>query len=376
MKDMTDPKPGLSDFRSRIDSIDKEIVRLIQERASLARKVGEEKRKSGMPVFRPDREKEVYENVGRVSKELFGDSPPLPVVSLEHIYREIMSGSIAIEGGPGVAYLGPQASFSHLAVRLRFGSSIREYPEDSIGEVFRAVEAGQEVSYGMVPVDNTLEGSIGQTMDLLLTSELKIYAEHYLRVNINLLCSQSIPLESVKKIYTLRIAREQCRVWLQQNLNMANVEVVEMPSTSAAARSAQENGDGCAIGSELAAETYGLNIIARNIQDNPNNLTRFFIIGTEQCPPTGDDKTSIICGVRDNPGSLYRLLQPFHDAGLNLTRIESRATRKSYGDFNFYIDFEGHRQDPKIAALLKTIEERTSLLKILGSYPKAAIPGT
>lgn len=365
---------NLAELRREIDATDREIVRLIQKRAELVRSVGEQKKKSGIPVFRPDREKEVYENISKYSHEMYGSRPPLPLVSLEHIYREIISGAVAIEGGPGVAYLGPPASFSHLAVRLRFGSSVREFPVDSISDVFRSVEAGREVSYGMVPVDNTSEGSVGLTLDLLLTTELKIYAEFYVRIFHNLLFHESVSLDKMKKLYTLRIAREQCRNWLQQNLNLSSIEIVDMPSTAAAARMASEKKDGCAIASELASETYNLSILARNIQDSPNNLTRFLILGTEQCPPTGDDKTSIICSVMDSPGSLYRLLEIFHNGGLNLTRIESSPTRKTYGDYNFYIDFQGHVHDEKVKSILKTLEQRTASLKILGSYPRANLP--
>ncbi len=370
---MAETPERLGEIRREIDAADKEIVRLILSRATLAGRIGEEKKRLGQPIYRPDREKEVYENILRYARES-GIKSPLPLAVLEHVYREIMSGSLAVEGGPSVAFLGPEASFSHLAARLRFGSSVREYPVESIHEVFRSVESAHDVDYGIVPVDNTREGSIGATLDGLLRTDLRIYAEMYVRVRHNLLYHTQIPLDEIRRLYTLRIAAEQCREWLARTLPMSKIEVVETPSTAAAAKLASERKDGAAIASELAGEMYGLATLEANIHDTANNMTRFFIIGQETCPPTGDDKTSIICGLQDKPGSLYRLLQPFHEAEINLTRIESRATGRAYGDYNFYIDFLGHEKEPRTRAILDLIAERTSLLKILGSFPRANLP--
>jgi len=285
-----------------------------------------------------------------------------------------MSGSLFIEGGPGIAFLGPFASFSHMATRKRFGSAVREFPVDTIFDVFRVVESREDVAYGLVPVDNSSGGSIGATLDMLLVSDLKVYAEQYIRVNQNLLAFEDIALDKIKKIYTIKIVYEQCRNWLKSNLNMAGIEIVETSSTAAAAQKVAEKKDGVAIASDLAAETYGLKIINPNIQDSMNNITRFFVMGKEQCPPTGDDKTSIVCSVNDKPGSLYDMLIPFHNAGINLTRIESVATRKTYGDYNFFIDFIGHIGEEKIKKILEDLETKTSMLKILGSYPRMDLP--
>lgn len=379
---MNDPagSPDLADlsgFRREIDDTDREIVRLILRRAELAKSIGEAKRKQGGPVYRPDREKEVYQNVARIASDLYGANPPFPVRILEHVYREIMSGSIAVEGGPRVAYLGPESSFSHLATRFRFGASVAAVPVDTIPAVFRAVEAGREVSFGVVPIENTIEGPVGITLDSFLTSELKVYAEHYIRVELNLLAPVRLanvdPLE-YRKVYTIKIAREQCRQWLESNLNMRNVEIVETPSTAAAAKLVAEREDGVAIASELSAETYDLQIVRRSIQDRSYNVTRFFVLGVEQCPPTGDDKTSIMCTLRDKPGSLYNMLKPFEERGVNLTRIESRPNRSNLGGYNFFADFLGHHHDARIQEILAEVEEHTTTLKVLGSFPCMKMP--
>lgn len=364
----------LSEWRRGIDQADRDIVKRIMERTELVRRIGEAKRRSGQAVYRPDREKEVYENLKRIVESEFGEAPPMPLSILRHIYREIMSGSIAVEGGPVVSYLGPPASFSHEATLFRFGSAVRALPVDTIPDVFRAVEATGSANFGVVPVDNTTEGAVGVTLEMFLRSELKVYAEHYIRVTLNLLHHEEADLNQIRRIYTLRIAREQCREWLQQNLNLAQVELVETPSTAAAARLAAERKDGAAIASQLASETYGLKIIRAGIQEKSYNITRFFVVGAEQCAPTGDDKTSIVCSVRDRPGSLFRMLAPFERSGINLTRIESRASRRAFGDYNFFIDFEGHNQDPGVRALLEELEEHTSFLKLLGSYPRMDLP--
>lgn len=371
---MSQNEQEIRGLRDRIDDADREIVRLILERARLAKEIGEKKRSGAAPVYRPDREKEVYENIGRIARELFGEELPFPEKILRAVYREIMSGSIAIEGGPGVAYLGPPASFSHLAVRHRFGSSIREVPVDTVPDVFREVEAARDATYGIVPVENSIDGSVTLTLDMFLRFDLKIYAEHYERIQQNLIGPEGIDLADVRKVYTLKIVREQCRDWLQQNLQMSKIEFVDTSSTSAAAAMVAKNRDGVAIASELSAETYGLQVLARGIQDSPNNVTRFLVIGQEQCGSTGDDKTSIVCSVVDRPGSLYEILRPFHEAKINMTKIESRASRRFYGDYNFFIDFHGHRDDPGVQKIMEQLNERTSFLKWLGSYPRIDLP--
>lgn len=371
---------NLAQYRDKIDRLDREIVRLILERAQAAHEIGRVKQSRNEPVYRPDREKNVYKNLEKYVTEARlaynGPAPDFPLQAFKNIYREIMSGSIAIEGGPAVAFLGPPGSFSHLATRYRFGSSLREIPADTIPEIFTIVAAGKEAGYGVVPVDNTTGGTVGITLDSLLTSPLEIYAEHYINVHHNLMAYEDTEPEDIKKIYTVRIGMEQCRDWLSRHLNLKAVEIVETTSTAAAARMVAEKKDGAAIASDVAAEIYGLKILRRSIQDSQRNVTRFWIIGSVQCPPTGDDRTSIVLASRDSdePGSLFRILAPFHREGINLTRIESRATRRTYGEYNFFIDFDGHRENENIARILKELEGVTSFLKVLGSYPRAELP--
>lgn len=366
-------KNTLSDFRKKIDQTDHEIIRLILKRIQYAKQIGAAKRESNTPVYRPDREKEVYNNVIQYAKSIQSELP-LPEEALLNIYREIMSGSIAAEDGPSVAYMGPAGTFTHMACRMRFGSSVNEMAVESIPEVFRAVESGRDARYGVVPVDNTTEGSIGQTLDMLLQHNLRIYSEIYVQANHNLLYHTDIPLKSIKRLYTNKVALESCRNWLQKNLSFTTLDIIETISTAAAAKMAAEKKDGAALASQMAAESYHLTYIAKNVQDNMKNVTRFLIIGHDECPPTKDDKTSIICSVNDKPGSLYEMLRPFHDAKINLTKIESRPSRQIYGEYNFFIDFYGHNKEKKIQKILKKLSENTSFLKLLGSYPRTAPP--
>lgn len=367
----------LSHYRSEIDGLDREIVSLILRRAAMAHEIGLVKRERGETVYRPDREKEVYANVERALDEYYSRSPStgrFPAGALRAVYRELMSGTVYLEGGPIVAFMGPEGSFSHIATAARFGSSARTLVLPTIADVFRSLEDGGAAHFGVVPVDNTTGGSVMTTLDTFLQSGLQIYAEDYIRVQQHLLHAEDVPLSSIRRIYSLRIVSEQCRDWLAGHLNLSDIEIVETNSTSVAAQMAAKNRDGAAIGSEMAAELYGLQFLARGIQDSTNNITRFWIIGNEQCPPTGDDKTSVIIGVHDRPGSLFSVLEPFHAANINLTRIESRITRRNYGEYNFYVDFQGHRHDDTVAAILRKLEERSSFLKVLGSYPAGRIP--
>lgn len=376
---MAEREEELKRFRQEIDKSDKEIIRLLIERAEYAGKIGSVKRQEGLPVYRPDREKEVYSNILQYYREILQERekqaseeiPVFPEMALRSVYREIMSGTIALEGGPRVAYLGPPGSFSNMAVRSRFGSSVEGLPVDTIPSVFRAVESGRDADYGVVPVENTAGGSVHSTLDMFRDSELKIYAEQYIQVNHHLLYHTEIPVSDIKKLYTIKIAREQCRDWLSANLASSQLEVIETSSTAAAAKMALEKKDGAAIASDLAAEIYGLKTLARNIQDSLNNLTRFLILGNHFCRPSQDDKTSILCSVQDQPGSLFEILKPFYEHGINLTKIESRTTRRSYGEYYFFIDFLGHFQNSEVADILEAIRSHTTFLKILGSYPRS-----
>lgn len=350
----------LKNVRDQIDALDSKIVSAIQKRATLAKKIGEIKKESGAPIYRPDREKEVYEKISHLNQG------PLPGKVLSAIYREIMSGSIAIEKGLKIGYLGPQGSFSHQAVHAKFGSSVESVDFSTIPEVFKAVESGR-LDYGIVPVENSSEGIVNSTLDQFIVSDLLIYSEMYLRINIHLLGFER-DFSKIQTVYGIKIANAQCRNWISANLPHA--EIVETSATAKAAILVAEKRENCAaIASAVAAELYGLEIIEESIQDLANNTTRFLIIGNSQCEPTGRDKTSAVFGASDEPGSLWRILKPFAEKGINLTKIESRPTRRNQWEYNFFIDFLGHSKDPLIREVIQEAQKSTNFFRILGSYP-------
>ncbi len=367
----------INKFREHIDEIDKKIIKLILERSEWVEKIGKIKKLNKESIYRPDREKEIFENIKNFYNEFYKNkkiATPFPIAALFAIYKELMSGTIYMEGSPQIGFLGPEGSFSHMAVIKKFGSTLIAKPFDSIKDVFIALEMNDQIQYGVVPVENTIGGSIGTTLDEMVTTSLRVYSEIYVKVAQNLLAHEEIPLNKIKKIYTIPIARDQCSNWLNQNLNLKEIEFIETKSTAAASRLVKERRDGVAIASELSAKIYGLKIIAKNIQDVTNNITRFWVLTNhEYSKPTGKDKTSIIVGLHDKPGSLFRVLEPFYKSKINLTKIESRRTKRIYGEYHFFIDFEGHFEDKKIKKIMKILEERSSFLKVLGSYPKGEI---
>ncbi|NBU97637.1 MAG: prephenate dehydratase [Spirochaetia bacterium] len=349
----------LSNLRKQIDSLDLEIVTKIQERAKIASTIGELKKAKGEPIYRPDREKEVYEKIKKLNKG------PLPDTALTSIYRELMSATIAIEKGLNIAYLGPEGSFSHQAVRARFGMSIQSLQFSSIPEVFKSVETGK-CDYGVVPIENSSEGLVNSTLDMLVTSELQIYSEIYIKISLYLLGFDT-DLSKLTRIYGIKIANSQCKNWIAANL--PNCEIIETSSTAKAAQIVAEIREGAAIASKIAGDIYGLNTIRENIEDLPNNSTRFLIIGRSQCLPTGKDKTSMVFSVSDKPGSLFLTLKPFYEKNINLCKIESRPTRRNSWQYNFFIDFNGHEKDPEINEIISEIRNRATFFRILGSYP-------
>ena len=360
---MSNTEEELNRHRKDIDGYDQQIVELLQKRSISASKIGEIKKNSGDPIFRPDREKDIFKKLKNMNQGPLGDS------QLAAIYREIISASISLEKGLRVGYLGPDGSFSNEAVRKRFGASVISHPLSSIPEVFKMVESGK-LDYGVVPVENSSEGLVNSTLDQFLVSDLKIYSEIYIKIKMNLLGFEP-DLKKIKKIYGLKIANSQCREWLSANL--PDCEFIETSSTARAAQIVAEQKSGAAIASEIAAEIYNLNIIRDSIQDLADNTTRFLVIGRDQCAPTGEDKTSVLFSLTDKPGSLYLVLKPFYDHGINLTKIESRPTRRNPWEYNFFIDFYGHEKDEKIGELLNGLKQVTHFLKILGSYPVAEI---
>ncbi len=358
---MTDPTDDLNKQRTRIDEIDSEMVRLLSERARCAQRIGQAKATSGSAVFVPHRETEVFNKVAALNPG------PMPDLALRSIWREIMSASFALERPMTICHFGQPGAFTHLAAKLKFGESVQYTAVESITTVFNEVERGH-ADYGVVPIENSTDGSITDTIDAFLATHLRIINELHLRIRHHLMAAG--PRDHIKRIYSRHTVFGQCRQWLATN--MPGVELVELVSTTKAAERAVTEPGAAAIGMADAAKRFALPIIASDIQDNPNNLTRFVVIGTPEraAKPTGNDKTCLMFGVQDRPGALYDCLLPFHRDGVNLCRIESRPSRRRPWEYLFFIDLIGHQQDPAIADALKELTKHTSMIEVLGSYPR------
>lgn len=348
----------LADIRVKIDALDDKVLALLSERAELVHLVGELKRKSGEPYYAPEREEAL---LGRL---VSANKGRLPESSVRAIYREILSSMRALEQEITVAYLGPQATFSHQAAAAHFGSAVNVEPERTIGDVFEAVERGR-AHYGVVPIENSLEGAVNATLDCFMDTTAKICAQLYLPVELNLLGRG--PLAAVKKIYSHPQPFGQCRRWLSGHLPSA--ECVEVASTARAAELAAGEEGAAAIASSMAGEFFALPVLAASIQDSPGNLTRFFVLGTHRTQPSGADKTSIMFAVKDQPGALAKALEPFENAGISLTRIESRPSKRRPWEYYFFADFAGHTADPAVATALGGLQSVCAFTRILGSYP-------
>lgn len=356
---------ALAGLRRQIDALDDRILALLNERARLAQAIGQLKRGS---VYRPEREAQVV-------RRLQAANPgPLPAEAVERLFREIMSACRALEQPLTVAYLGPAGTFSEAAAIKQFGHAVCSLPKASIDEVFRALERG-EVQFGIVPVENSTEGAVNRTLDLLLTSSLKICGEVMLRVRQHLMrradaVAGEEGLEGIKVVYSHAQSLAQCHEWLNQNLPKARR--IRVASNGEAARMAAEDPSAAAVAGELAAERYGLCIVARNIEDDPNNTTRFLVLSQEDAAPSGRDKTSLVMSTKNRPGTLLKLLAPFAQNGISLTKLESRPVRNGLWEYVFFVDIEGHREDAVVRETLAQVEPHTTLLKVLGSYPMAA----
>jgi chorismate mutase/prephenate dehydratase len=289
---------------------------------------------------------------------------PLNNSALEAIYREIMSSSLSLEKSLKISYLGPEASFSNLAALKRFGSQVGYIASDSISDVFLEVERGV-ADYGVVPIENSIEGAVTYTLDMLIDSDLKICAQIILDVSHNLLAN--CPSLKIKRVYSNPQVFGQCRLWLQENLPQA--ENIEVSSTTRAAQIAGKAKYSACIASLLAAKVYKLKVIASDIEDSPHNVTRFLVIGTTDVKPTGHDKTSILFSIKDRVGALHDMLLPFKKNRINLTKIESRPSKKKAWDYYFFVDLEGHYENPKVKKALAQLDSKCKFLKVLGSYP-------
>jgi chorismate mutase / prephenate dehydratase len=349
-------------LRAGIDEVDEEIVRLLDRRARLARRIGEIKQENGLEAYAPARERAVLDRVAVLSA---GDFPRR---GLEAVFREIISSSLSLEARLNVAYLGPEATFTHDATLRSFGSSVELEPQATVAEVFTRVERG-EAEHGVVPVENSMEGAVTHTLDELMSSPLKICGEVYLPVSQNLISKESF-LEGVKVVCSHPMALSQAATWLRHELPGARLEEVE--STGEAARRAARERGVAAVGSALAAEAHGLNVLARNVQDARTNATRFIVLGRAWAGRTGKDKTSVVFSVKDRPGVLRDALSAFAEEEINLTRIESRPSRKRAWTYVFFADFQGHPEEERVKRALAALEEHCPYVSLIGAYPEVS----
>ncbi len=349
---------SLNKLRQKIDKVDQNIINLLNQRTEITLQIGQLKKNEGKSIYCPDREREILKKIVLLNKG------PIKPPALEAIYREIMSSSLSLEKNLKIAFLGPKATFTHQAALKRFGSQLEYLSCDSIADVFTEVEK-ENADYGVVPIENTIEGAVNHTLDMFMDSYLKICAQIILGISHNLLalCSP----EKIKRVYSNPMVFGQCRVWLQKNL--ANAELIEVPSTTRASQIAAKEKNSSAIASVLAAKIYGLNLVARGIEDSPHNITRFFVIGKTEVPATGYDKTSLMFSIVDKVGALHEMLASFRKNGVNLSKIESRPSKRKAWDYYFFLDLEGHVNEEKVKKALSELGTKCKFLKILGSYP-------
>ena len=347
-------------LRKEIDGIDDELLKLINRRAGLATRIGALKK--GGPVYRPEREAQI---LGRVQKDNPG---PLPGERVAGVFREVISACRGLEEAIRVTYLGPEGTFSEQAVRKHFGGAVDALPVPSVDEAFRRCESGA-VQFTVVPVENSTEGVVGRTLDLLLTTPLRICAEIELRVQQNLLSKSG--LKEISRVYSHSQSLAQCNGWLAQNLPAAE-RVAVASNAEAAQRASQEPGT-AAIAGEAAGERYGLNLLARSIEDAANNTTRFLVLGQIDPAPSGRDRTSLVMSAENKPGAVHALLTPLAEHRVSMTRIESRPARSKSAlwEYVFFIDVEGHQKDAPVAKALAALQGKAPFLKVLGSYPVA-----
>ncbi|MCW8885022.1 MAG: prephenate dehydratase [Motiliproteus sp.] len=360
----------LGKLRDEIDRIDRSIMELVSERANCAQKVAEVKQQAqgeGSAVFyRPEREAQVLRRVMERNQGPLGDE------EMARVFRQIMSSCLALEQPMRIAFLGPEGTFTQSAALKHFGHSTVSVPLDSIDEVFREVESGA-ADYGVVPIENSTEGMVHHTLDMFRESSLQICGEVELRIHQHLLKSDATKLDEVERIYSHQQSLAQCRRWL--DARFPSVERVAVSSNAEAARRAALEKDSkvAAIAGDMAAELYDLQVAVANIEDQPDNATRFLVIGKQQTGPSGKDKTSLLVAARNKPGALYHLLEPFHQLGISLTRIETRPSSMGKWGYIFYIDCEGHCTEEALQNVMKILATEAQDLKLLGSYPQAVL---
>lgn len=352
----------LKSLRKKIDDLDDRIISLLNDRTGFVLEIGKAKEQTGKEVYASERESQIYQKIEELAAK-----GPLPKNALKAIYREIMSASLSLEKPVTISYLGPEATFTHLASLSKFGSSVRYVPTSSIYEVFQEV-SHKRAEYGVIPVENSIEGAVTHSLDMFVDSGLKICSEILFEISHNLMSNSS--MKHIKRVYSNPQVFGQCRQWLQSHL--PHVELIDTASTTSAAQKAAKEDGSAAIASKLAATLYNLPLLAEGIQDFSQNVTRFLVVANNIPAPTGKDKTSIVVSVKDKVGALYDMLYPFRRSRINMTKIESRPSKRKAWDYYFYIDFEGHVDTPKVKKMLQEVEGRVKFLKVLGSYPASA----
>lgn len=361
---MSQDDDTLDGLRRSINQVDTELLGLLNRRASLVEEVAEVKEASGGAFYVPSRERSI---IDRLQAQ---NSGPFPASAIRPVFQEIISACLSLEDGIRVAYLGPEATFTHQAVKRHFGTSARALPCGSIPSAFAEVTQGR-AHFAVVPVENSSEGVVNHTLDSFVDSELRIRAEIVVNVDHCLLARPGTTEGDLQRVYSHPQGLAQCRGWLAANL--PHVQLVEVASTADAARHVQDDPAGSAVASELAARTYGLEVLRSKLQDISTNITRFLVLGDEDEPysEAPDFKTSMLVVLPDSAGALYRVLRPFAEASINLTKIESRPTRKEVWDYLFFLDLEGHREAPHVAAVIEELTQVCPFLRVLGSYRRA-----
>jgi len=352
-------------IRQQIDQLDNQIQELINQRASAAKEVAKIKLEEDKDAFfyRPEREADILRQIKARNHGPMGNE------EMARLFREIMSACLALELPMKVAFLGPAGTFTQAAARKHFGHSVSTQAMDSIPDIFREVES-EAVHYGVVPVENSTEGVINHTLDMFITSPLVICGEVMMRIHHHLL-SQEEDLASIKRVYSHQQSLAQCRLWLDRNL--PNAEQITVGSNAEAARLVRNESGSAAIAGEMAAELYQLKGLATNIEDEPDNTTRFLIVGRQKANASAHDKTTLLCASRNVAGGLNSLLAPLAKHGISMSRIESRPSRKGNWDYVFFIDIDGHQEDTAVAQALKDLQNESRMLKVLGSYPQAVL---
>lgn len=350
---------SLKRLRNKVDSIDSGILKLLNKRAEIILDIGKMKAKKNGAIYVPAREKSVYEKLVNKNKG------PMPDNSVKAIFREIMSGSLQLERPLKIAYFGPEFTFTHLASMKKFGSSVEYTSCPTISDVFAEVER-KRADYGVVPIENSIEGAVNHTLDMFADSDLKICSEVFLDISHNLLSKES-SRKNIVKVYSHPQVFGQCRLWLETNLPRA--ELIEVSSTAKAAEIASKEKRSACIATEPAAKKHHLRILCSSIEDSSHNVTRFLVIGNTDVRPTGEDRTSIMFSVKDRAGALHDMLVPFKKYGINLTKIESRPSKVRAWEYYFFVDMEGHYLDSRLKRALDELKKVSSYMKVLGSYP-------